>query len=227
MFERDYIMRMLTSFTAVVAQLMGLKKEMKHEQVFVVVNETLEKYFRLNSKMIQSLSDRDLLNLLKVNEELDNEKAITIAYLLKAEGESYQAIGSVGESYKRYLMALTLYLAAVQNDAYVDVINFHLEIDDLLEKLQIYELPMHYKLQLFDYFYKVDRYDAAEDILFELIEDNHALESPSMIQASQKGLRFYNQLLQKEDFELIAGGLPRNEVKDGLEQFKQRVAKTE
>jgi hypothetical protein len=227
MFERDYIMRMLTSFTAVVGQLMGLKKEMKHEQVFVVVNETLEKYFRLNSKMIQSLSDRDLLNLLTINEELDNEKAITIAYLLKAEGESYAAIGAEDESYKRYLMALTLYLAAAQNDAYVDVINFHLEIDDLLERLQMYELPHNYKLQLFDYFNKVERYAAAEDILFELIEADLTPENPSIFQISQKGLQFYNRLLQKEDFELLAGGLPRNEVIDGLEQFKQKVAKTE
>jgi tetratricopeptide (TPR) repeat protein len=224
MFERDYIMRMLTSFTAVVAQLMGLKKEMKHEQVFVVVNETLEKYFRLNSKMIQSLSDRDLLNLLKVNEELDNEKAITIAFLLKAEGESHEAIGSVDESYKRYLMALTLYLAAVHNDASVDVINFHVEIDELLVKLQIYELPYHYKLQLFDYFSKVERYDAAENILFELVDPS---ENPDLFQISQKGIRFYSRLLQKEDFELIAGGLPRNEVIDGLEQFKQKVTITE
>jgi tetratricopeptide (TPR) repeat protein len=227
MFERDYIMRMLTSFTAVVGQLMGLKKEMKHEQVFVVVNETLEKYFRLNSKMIQSLSDRDLINLLKVNDELDNEKAITIAYLLKAEGESYEAIGSIDDSYKRYLMALTLYLSAVQNDAYVDAINFHFEIDDLLERLRIYELPYSYKLQLFDYFNKVERYDAAENILFELIESGINPNDPISVQISQKGLRFYNRLLQKEDFELIAGGLPRNEVADGLVQFKQKVQITE
>src|SRR5665647_2369622 len=114
MFERDYIMRMLTSFTAVVAQLMGLKKELKNEQVFVVVNETLEKYFRMNSKMIQSLTDQNLLDMISNNGELDNEKAITIAYLLKAEGESHEAIGNINESYKRYLTSLTLYLAAIQ-----------------------------------------------------------------------------------------------------------------
>jgi tetratricopeptide (TPR) repeat protein len=227
MFERDYIMRMLTSFTAVVGQLMGLRKEMKHDQVFVVVNETLEKYFRMNSKMIQSLSDTDLLNLLKNNDELDNEKAITIAYLLKAEGESYEAIGSTDESYKRYLTSLTLYLAAVENDAYVDVINFHFEIDDLLEKLQIYELPTHYKLQLFDYFIKTEQYDLAENKLFELIERDPSSENEAAIDITKKGLRFYERLLLKDDAELLAGGLPRNEVVEGLDQFKQRVLITE
>jgi succinate dehydrogenase flavin-adding protein (antitoxin of CptAB toxin-antitoxin module) len=218
MFERDYIMRMLTSFTAVVARLMGLKKEMKHEQVFVVVNETLEKYFRLNSKMIQALTDRDLLNMLSNNEELDNEKAITIAYLLKAEGESYEVIGSMNESYKRYLTALTLYLAAVQNDAYTDIINFHFEIDDLVVRLNKYELPASYKLQLFDYFNKTEQFDAAENKLFELIESdqNHEI--------SQKGIKFYKKLLQMDDAELIAGGLPRKEVIEGLEQFKQKAS---
>jgi tetratricopeptide (TPR) repeat protein len=202
---------------------MGLKNEMKHDEVFVVVNETLEKYFRLNSKMIQSLTDRDLLKMLSNNEELDNEKAITIAYLLKSEGESYEAIGSLDESYKRYLMALTLYLAAVENDAYVDVINFHFEIDELLERLHIYELPVEYKIQLFDYFNKTEQYDAAEDKLFELIELHPTNENSVLPDMSQKGLKFYKKLLQMDDAELIAGGLPRNEVIEGLEQFKQKA----
>jgi hypothetical protein len=223
MFERDYIMRMLTSFTAVVARLMGLRKEMDNEQVFVVVNETLEKYFRLNSKMIQALTDRDLLNMLSNNEELDNEKAITIAYLLKAEGESYEAIGSTNESYKRYLTALTLYIAAVQNDAYVDIINFHFEIDDLVARLQSYELPESYKLQLFDYYNKTEQFDAAENKLFELIESEQTSENSATLEISQKGIKFYKNLLQMDDAELIAGGLPRNEVIDGLEQFKQKA----
>jgi tetratricopeptide (TPR) repeat protein len=220
MFERDYIMRMLSSFTAVVAQLMGLKKEMKNEQVFVVVNETLEKYFRLNSKMIQALTDQDLINMLSNNDDLDNEKAITIAYLLKAEGESYEALGASNESYKRYLTALTLYLAAAQNDAYVDVINFHFEIDDLINKLHIYELPVPYKLKLFDYFNKTEQYDLAENKLFELIESDPTNENKESADISQKGLKFYKKLLLLHDAELIAGGLPRHEVIDGLDQFK-------
>ncbi|MEX2461375.1 MAG: DUF6483 family protein [Paenibacillaceae bacterium] len=210
MFERDYIMRMLTSFTAVVARLMGLKKEMKYDQVFVVVNETLEKYFRMNSKMIQSLTDQDLLNLLSNNDELDNEKAITIAYLLKAEGESYEAIGEINESYKRYLTSLTLYLAAVQNDAYIVEINLHLEIDELVEKLRIYELPASHLLKLFDYFNKTEQYDAAENILFELIESSPTIDSPVSANISQKGLKFYKKLLFLHDAELLAGGLPIN-----------------
>jgi tetratricopeptide (TPR) repeat protein len=223
MFERDYIMRMITSFAAVMGQLMGLKKAMKNDEVFVVVNETLEKFFRLNSKMIQSLTDRDLLNMLSNNEELDNEKAITIAYLLKAEGESYEAIGSIDESYKRYLTALTLYLAAAENDAYVDVINFHFEIDELLERLHIYELPVEYNIQLFDYFNKTEQYDAAEDKLFELIELHQTTQNTALPDMSQKGLKFYKKLLQMDDAELLAGGLPRNEVIEGLEQFKQKA----
>jgi tetratricopeptide (TPR) repeat protein len=224
MFERDYIMRMLTSFTAVVARLMGLKQEMKHEQVFVVVNETLEKYYRLNSKMIQALNDRDLLDLLSNNGELDNEKAITIAYLLKAEGESYEALGSTDESYKRYLTALTLYIAAVQNDAVLDDINIFHEIDDLLVRLRSYELPASYVLQLFDYYNKIEQYDAAENMLFELIEPVQAYENSITLDISQKGIKFYKKLLQMDDAELIAGGLPRNEVLDGLEQFKQKAS---
>ncbi|QGQ96658.1 hypothetical protein EHS13_18135 [Paenibacillus psychroresistens] len=227
MFERDYIMRMLTSFTAVVARLMGLRKEMKHEQVFVVVNETLEKYYRLNSKMIQSLTDRNLLELLSSNGELDNEKAITVAYLLKAEGESYEALGSTDESYKRYLTALTLYTAAIQNDAVLEEIDILHEIDDLLIRLQSYQLPAPYLLQLFDYYNKIEQYDAAENKLFELVEAEPIIENAVTLDISLKGVKFYKKLLQLDDAELIAGGLPRSEVLDGLEQFKQKASITE
>jgi tetratricopeptide (TPR) repeat protein len=224
MFQRDYLMRMLTQFTAVVAQLMGLKKEMKHDQVFVVINETLEKYFRLNSKLIQSLSDRDLLTMLKSGELLDNDKAITVAYLLKTEGESYEALGSADESYKRYLTALTLFTAAVDNDAHLGYINFHAEIDDLLDRLRTYELPADSKLALLDYFIKVERYDAAENVLFELGALHANLDPSDAEELSRKGTQFYQQLLQKDDAELLAGGLPRPEVEEGLIQFKQLTA---
>jgi len=223
MFERDYIMRMLTSFTAVVARLMGLKKDIKHDQVFVVVNETLEKYFRMNSKMLQALSDQNLLDLLSNNEELDNEKAITIAFLLKAEGESYEAIGNITECYKRYLTSLTLYLAAVQNDAVLDGINLDLEIEELLGLLQGYEIPAAHNLRLFDYFNKSEQYDAAENMLFELIEADVTADNKLPVDISQKGLKFYKKLLLLHDAELIAGGLPRIEVIEGLEQFKLKA----
>jgi tetratricopeptide (TPR) repeat protein len=226
MFERDYIMRMLTSFTAVVARLMGLQKELKHEQVFVVVNETLEKYYRLNSKMLQALTDRNLLELLSSNGELDNEKAITIAYLLKSEGESYEALGSTDESFKRYLTALTLYMAAVQNDAVLDEIDLQREIDDLLLRLQSYQLPATNILQLFDYYNKTEQYDAAENKLFELIEAEPIYENSVVLDISLKGVKFYKKLLQLDDAELINGGLPRSEVLDGLEQFKQKASIT-
>jgi tetratricopeptide (TPR) repeat protein len=223
MFQRDYLMRMLTQFTAVVAQLMGLKKEMKHDQVFVVINETLEKYFRLNSKLIQSLSDSDLLTMFKSGEILDNDKAITVAYLLKTEGESYEALGSTDESCKRYLTALTLFTAAVENDAHLGYINFHVEIDDLLDRLRTYELPVDSKLALFDYFIKVERFDAAENVLFELAAPPTNLDPLAAEDLSRKGIQFYNQLLQKDDPQLLAGGLPRLEVEEGLTQFKQLV----
>ena len=71
MFGNDYIMKMISSFTAVVAQLLGLKKDMNHEQVFIVVNDTLEKFYRLNSKLLQSLTNEDLLALMHSNGILD------------------------------------------------------------------------------------------------------------------------------------------------------------
>ncbi|MDB5053122.1 MAG: hypothetical protein JWM44_1172 [Bacilli bacterium] len=219
--QRDYIMRMLTQFTAAVAQLMGLKQEKKHDQIFIVVNDTLEKYYRLNSKLLQSMSDRDLLSMLKTNEMLDTEKAIMIAYLLKTEGESYEALEQLEESYKRYLTSLTLFLAAAENDPNVSIINIDDEIDDLLTKLGTYELPIENNIQIFHYLLHIGHYASAEDVLFELTSLQKMNEYHSTNKIALLGVQFYEQLLLKADYELIAGGLPRDEVTQGLAQFKQ------
>jgi len=221
-------MKMISSFTAVVAQLLGLKKDMNHEQVFIVVNDTLEKFYRLNSKLLQSLTNEDLLALMHSNGILDNEKALTIAYLLKAEGESYEALGSTDDSYKRYLTSLILYLAAADNEANARFINFHSQIEDLLEKLHAYELPVDCKLEIFAYFSIEGQYAAAENLLFELAESRSDADQPTHFtnKISTIGLKFYNQLLQKDNALLIQGGLPRDEVEEGFAQFKQMIGQS-
>jgi len=225
MFGNDYITKMISSFAAVVAQLMGFKKEMKHEEVFKLVNDTLEKYYRLNSKLLQSLTNDDLLALMHSNGILDNEKTLTIAYLLKAEGESFDAQGSTDESYKRYLTSLILYLAAADNEANARIINYHSQIEDLWEKLRAYELPVKYGIEMFGYFVIEGQYASAENLLYELAESNSVIENETtnttLLQIHTMGMQFYEKLLQKENALLIQGGLPHDEVIEGFTQFKQ------
>jgi len=59
------------------------------------------------------------------------------------------------------------------------------------------------------------KYARSEDRLFEL-----AKRRPE--EGLQVGIPFYERLLKKTDQELERGNLPRNEVKEGLEELKAR-----
>ena len=85
------------------------------------------------------------------------------------------------------------------------------EVEGLLYKLSNYDLPGRTKTLLFRYFEQTGSFANAENTLYELLdadpEDREILES---------GKAFYRRLLHQSDAVLVAGGLTRDEVEDGL-----------
>lgn len=231
-YQRDFIMRMIEQMTTVVAQVVGLKRDRKPAEIIIVVNASLEKMFRLNSNLINSLSDRDLLDMMKTNDLLQTEKALAVGYLLKEEGEALEALDRKDESYRRYMKSLSLFLSAAYEGANTKMIDFHLQIDELLVHLENYELPVSYQLRLFTYYDQSGRFADAEDAIFnlavlsnyELNENNTRSEDQqiTMETISNEGLLFYERILAKDDITLIEGRLPRQEAIDGYEEWQQK-----
>jgi hypothetical protein len=85
------------------------------------------------------------------------------------------------------------------------------EIDSLLAKFTDYDLSYPIKFRLYLYYEKTGKYAKAEDVLYELLEDEEA--GPGIV---KEGIDFYQRLLAKSDPELTAGQLPRDEVEEGL-----------
>ena len=222
MYRRDYLVRMIEQMTEAMGQLMGLKRERKREEAGQTIDELFSRLFRLNSKLVNSLSEQDLIRLLSTNGVPETEKLKIVAALLQEEAdlledEAKERIGEAHEPppeiYRKRLRALGLYLYADFYGADTQYINQHEAIAKLLVQLQSYELPSSTKLQLWNYFESSGHYARAEDTLFELLET----EDDELI---ERGVQFYNRLLEKTDAELAAGHLPREEVEAGLEQLR-------
>ncbi len=208
MFQRDYFMRMIEQMTEAVGQVLQLRKERKHEEALEYLDDLLDKQFRLSSKLIRSLSDEDLVKVLTTNGVLETDHLQAIALLLKQEALIYEELGREDETFAANVKALQLFLRLALADAEPTLAEPREQIGELLETLRPYELPISVKRLLMDWHMAEGQYDLAENMLYELLSDQAIW--------SEEAAGIYKRLLLLTDEELEAGGLPRDEVEQGL-----------
>ncbi len=217
MINKDYILRMAEQVGRCLAIILGLRQANRHEEALLYIDELFLQAVGMTSSFINSVTEEMLLHMLSPLEKLDLNKCLWVAALLKAEGEIYEDQGNEKESYYRYLRSLRLFLEAQLHERTLSASDFTVETEEVLQKLQEYELPDTIKSRLFSYYELTSRYAKAEDTLFELLETHHA--DPEIL---QQGIAFYLRLQVKSDSDLEAGELSRDEVKEGLAELKRK-----
>ena len=218
MINKDYILRMAERFGRYLAIILRLREYNKHEEALLYIDELLLQTTGLTTGFINSASEEMLLNLISPLGVLNVEKCLWMAVLLQQEGDIYEELGKSNESYYRYLKALHLSLEAAPGNSDVKDFDINMIIEDTLNKLAEYELPLKTKNKIFHYFEKMGSYARAEDILFEMVEGEE--KDPSSDDIVEQGVAFYNGLLKKSDADLKAGNLSREEVEEGLAQLE-------
>lgn len=91
MFRRDYIVRMIEDMSAMVAKVLTLKQEKKTTEALWEVDELLSRHFRLNSRLLNSLSVEDIIDMFRLGGVIESDKLQGVARLLKEEGGIYSA----------------------------------------------------------------------------------------------------------------------------------------
>ncbi|OMF22353.1 hypothetical protein BK133_26525 [Paenibacillus sp. FSL H8-0548] len=211
MFQRDYFMRMIEQMTEAVGQIMNLRRERKQEEALLFIDELLDKRFRLSSKLIRSLSDEDLMKVMTTNGILESDHMQAIGILMKQEAELHAELGREDESFHAYVKALHLFIRLSLADAEPTIVEPREQVNELLEKLLPYELPMPTKRLLVEWHEIEGHFDLVENMMHELLAEG-ALGSPDAEE-------IYRRLLLQSDERLEAGDLPREEVLEGLESL--------
>ena len=211
MVNKDYILRMAEKFGRALAIILHLREYNKYEEALITVDDWLLQTAGLTSSFINSVSDEMLIQAISPLGILNVEKCLWIAVLLKAEGEIYEDQGKMNDSYYRYLKSLHLYLLTISHEAFAPDDIIYTDIQELLNKLTAYELPLSTQEKLFSYYERIGQYDKAEDILFEVVEENSTF--------IEQGRTFYARLAAKNDVDLQRGNLSREEVAEGLAQL--------
>jgi hypothetical protein len=222
MMNKDYILRIAERFGRMLAIILHLRKFNRYEEALITIDEVFLQTVGFISSFVNSASEEMLLNLLSPLGILNVEKCLWIAVLLKEEGDIYVELNKEDESYYRYLKSLFFFLEASQYEDDVKDIDIAAAIEDIVSKLEEYELPLAMKSKLFCYFEKVGRYTKAQNLLFEMIEGEEESADDEVV---EQGLSFYDRLMQKSDADLQVSGLSRKEIEEGLARLNERPVK--
>ncbi|MFS0727094.1 DUF6483 family protein [Paenibacillus sp. 1P07SE] len=214
MFQRDYFMRMIEQMTQSIGQVMGLRDRKEHLQALAIVDELLDREFRLNSRLIDSLTDKELIGMLTRAGVVDHGSLQGIALLLREKGEIYGEQGEPEASYAALLKSLHLFVRGALEDDEPVTAEPRKEIARLRKLLDEYELPAQTKRLLLDWHEQENRLDEAENLLHELLEDGQL--------PLQEAERFYHRLLEKSPEQLASGGLPLEEVREAYDELQRQ-----
>src|SRR5712692_6849848 len=125
------------------------KEIQDYQGAFSLIDELCKQTVGMDSGLIHAISDETLLAMLTLFGVLNVEKALLIATLLKAEGDIYEDQDNPEAAYESYLKSLDLFLEILLRDDNLHDLRVSPEVEDLLGKLESYELPLKTKRLLF------------------------------------------------------------------------------
>ncbi len=215
MFRKDYLLQMVEDMVEMVGKVFGLKQQKKYAEALWEVDDLLSKNFRLNSKLLNSLSTEDMIEMFRLGGAIEADKLQGIARLLQEEGDIYLDMQQKDEGLTRLMKSLHLYLIADLHGADHTMLKLPERVEELKAQTRGYRLPAKTDKLLLGYEEEQGRYDEAENALYRLLDQHEITEA--------EGLSFYQRLMERSDAELSAGGLPRAEVEEGADGLRRKV----
>lgn len=208
--HQDYVLRMIQQMTSFLTRVLRLHGEGESEQALVEITHAYGRMAGLPASLVHGLSEEDLINLMTSQGQLNADRVLALAELLREEGHIYEDLDRFEEAYPRYLKALRLYLEAM-----LDMDDLRASdipgIDEVIERLDGYDLTPGVRDRLLPYLEVAGQFDRAENVLVHWVETDGDRASRVSLES------YYRRLLTKSDAELMVGGLTRAEVREGLE----------
>lgn len=217
MFRSDYIVRMIEDMTQMIAKVLTLKQERKTTEALWEIDELLNRHFRLNSRLLNSLSVEDIIELFRIGGGLEVDKLQGVARMLQEEAGIYIEKNDDYAVISRLMKALHLYLYAYLHGADRKLIHINQEIDKVLAAVEAYRLPTKTEYLLLPYLESAGRYGKAEDSLYRLVDHGEDV--------AREGNALYQRLITLDPEVLERGNLPLVEVEQGQEEWRRVTAK--
>jgi hypothetical protein len=212
MIERDYFMRMITILTQMIARILFLKNTKDFPGALLEIQTTSKTLLGLNGDLMRRLSPDQIMQLFGSDLTVAVPKAYIAAILFKEEADVRSLMGEEDEPARLRLRSLTLLLSVYEwADEPIEP-DHPKAIEEVLDTLRDFVLPVDLLAKLFRFREQIGQYDRAENVLYDILEIQPEFKAEAML--------FYKRLLEKKDEELAEGGLPREEIVEGLEKLQ-------
>lgn len=229
MFRKDYLLRMMEEMTEAIGKVFTLKQQRKHTEALSELDELLRRQFGLNLSLLNSLPAEDVIEMFRFRGVIEVDNLQQAARLIEEEAyiyneksivegiDDHEKMESEDEALIRLMRSLHFYLYALNHGANPKLLDAPERVEGILEQTKAYELPARTEKQLALYREQQGRYDQAENSWYRLlqVDDSHPIHYRGEVQA------FYERLRQLEDEQLQQGGLPREEVEEGLAELNR------
>ena len=220
MFRRDYLLRQIEQFVAVMMKMTGLTKAGQWEEASAVAMAQFKALAGDDITKLLQMSDTELIARLAEGDSGYGmqEKIFMLARLFKENGDILKGQGRVEESRACYVKGLHLLLETV--DPAVPRPEFVPSVEAFLTTLRDSPLDFGTNVMLMRHYEQAGDYAKAEDALFNMLD----AESTNT-ELLDFGIGFYQRLLRLDNEKLELGDLPRSEVNAGLAEVNQRKSK--
>jgi hypothetical protein len=214
MLRKDYILRLIEQLGVVLERILALKQNGQAHEALKEIEQACEKYLGLDYRIVAAAHGEGLVTLMSVGGKFDPRRAVLLGELLKEEGELYEMEGITERSYWGYTRSLWLFLESLNRDPSLRTPENIKDTRFILGKLSRYKLAPELKSLLFTYYEWNSQFDKAENMLFDLLDHDRAVWV-------EKGKQFYQRVGALSDEELAEGGLPREELDEGIKELSK------
>lgn len=230
MFRKDYLLRMMEEMTEAIGKVFTLKQQRKHTEALSELDELMRRQFGLNLSLLNSLPAEDVIEMFRFRGMIEVDNLQHAARLIEEEAYIYQEKAKVegiddqermdaeDEAVIRLIRSLHFYLYALNHGANPQLLDAPQRVEGVLGLTKEYELPARTERQLALYREQQGHYDQAENSWYRLLQ----LGPEFPIRYRDDAQSFYQRLSQLTDEQLEQGGLPRNEVEEGLAELSRQ-----
>jgi hypothetical protein len=217
MYQKDYILRMIEQLSVVLARILFNKELKNYDQAQLELDNAFKGLLKFDPDVIISLSEKELMELVRSTEGVPAEKYIVMAELIRENAELLELRRTFEFTVTDlYMKSFSFYMEFIDAAGEIDTSQYIQTLLKIEKKLTQFEWPDWFKLRLFRYYEMIGIYAKAEDMLFDILKTNPG-------EAEQLGRDFYDRLLRKSIQELEAGNLPYDEVLEGKKSFEIKL----
>jgi hypothetical protein len=215
MFQKDYIKRSFSFIQATLARLRGVALEGDADVARQEITDAYSRVFGIPLSLLSLSPVSDIVDLLSTNEGEDAERILSLAELLKMDGEIYQKEGDVQEAQWRFDLSLDLLIAGVEAsnkpaedkilDPFEPIVRFSIQNQASLERLAA----------LYALYRQAGNYGLAKDLIVAFTETDGGRS-----EGIDEGTAFLSDLLSRADEELERGNITRQGIEEALETLE-------